>query len=347
MTADAAREPPQVDTPTATIPTLQDRAGLLEPLGWTGIEAEWLALVALHSGVFTRNQCGAYWLAGDDRKRILRFVRTLIEKRLASEDERITFNGGARPVLLTGKGIYRALGIADVRHRRGKDATPHVIMRRLLSLDYIIDRPTFGWLPTEDDKVCQFQALGMSRQDFPYRLYGPDGKPQTPRYFAFKLPIAVDDQAATFAYVDAAQTTDSELRAWGQAHALLWAALRARGFAVHVVAVGLDAAAADRAAPVLEHWTQDGDGTGVDDPSGQTQADPDIRQEIARLKAGLTSGNHATLTAIGGYTTAVRRLKYLRQLPEGTPTKATTRGAIDRVRFWTSTRLAQTEAATS
>ena len=345
MTPDAAQESPQVETTPASVPTLQARAALLGPLGWSGIEAEWLALVALHSGVFTRAQCGAYFLAGDDRKRILRFVRALTEKRLATEDERMMFNGGARAVLLSGKRIYTALGIPEVRHRRGKKATPQVIRRRLLSLDYIIDRPTFGWLPTEADKVQRFEALGIDRRDFPYRLYGPDDQ-QVRRYFAFKLPIAVDDQAATFAYVDAAQTTDSELRAWGQAHTPLWAALRARGFAVHVVAVGTGADAADRAAPVLKRWTQDGDGTGADDPSGQTQADPDIRQEIARLKAGISGGDRAQLTAIGGFTTAARRLKELRQLPEGTPTKATARGAIDRFKFWTTVRLTTPEAAT-
>ena len=75
-------------------------------------------------------------------------------------------------------------------------------MRRLLSLDYIIARPTFGWLPTEGDKVQRFEALGLDRRTFPYRLSGPSGTPQTPRSFAFKLPIAVDDQAATFVYVD-------------------------------------------------------------------------------------------------------------------------------------------------
>ena len=83
-------------------------------------------------------------------------------------------------------------------------------MRRLLSLDYIIKRPTFGWLPTEDDKVRRFEALGLDRATFPYRKYG---QPGVPRYFAFKLAIAVDDQAATFVYVDSGQTTDSELRA--------------------------------------------------------------------------------------------------------------------------------------
>ena len=260
-----------------------------------------------------------YFQAGDDRKRLLRFVRALIEKHLAIEDERHIFPGGARAVLLTGKPIYQALGIPDVRHRRSKAATTIVLMRRLLSLDYIIARPTFGWLPTEGDKVQRFEALGLDRCTFPYRLSGPSGKPQTPRYFAFNLPVAVDDQAATFVYVDPGQTTDSELRAWGVAHAPLWAALRARTFAVQVAAVGLGAEAADRAAPVLKYWTKDGDGTGGDTPTGQTQADPDISQEIARLREATLGGNHSLLGEWRGYTKAIERLVALRELPEGTP----------------------------
>ena len=31
---------------------LRGRERALEPLGWTGREAEWIALVCLHSGVF-------------------------------------------------------------------------------------------------------------------------------------------------------------------------------------------------------------------------------------------------------------------------------------------------------
>ena len=156
---------------------------------------------------------------------------------MGAEDDRGIFPGGARAVLVTGKPIYRALGIPDVRHRRGKEATTHVLMRRLLSLDYLIERPTLGWLPTEDDKVQRFEALGIDRAVLPYRKYGQNEKGQ-PRYFTLKLPLAVDVKVATFVYVDSGQTTDSELRAWGVAHAPLWAALRARTFAVHVVAVG-------------------------------------------------------------------------------------------------------------
>ena len=338
MTANAAEQTP------ATVPTVQDRAAQLATFGWTDREAEWIALVALHSGAFTRAQWRHYF---DDahRETAGRFVRALIEKQLAIEDERPIFPGGARAVLLTGKPIYRALGIPDVRHRRSKAATTQVLMRRLLSLDYIIERPTFGWLPTEADKVHRFEALGLDRRTFPYRLYGPDGTPQTPRYFAFKLPIAVDDQAATFVYVDSGQTTDSELRAWGAAHAPLWAALRARTFAVQVVGVGAGAGAADRAAPVLTYWTQDGDGTGVDNPTGQTQADPDIRQEIARLREGTMGGNRSLLGEWGGYKRAVERLMALRQLPDGTPTTTKARGAIDRFQIWSTSRLTGPEVA--
>ena len=334
----------QATTSPVTVPTLQDRARCLGPLGWSGREAEWIALVALHTGVFTRSQWRHYF-NDPHREMVSRFVRALVEKQLAIEDERLMLPGGARAVLLTGKAPYRALGIPEVRHRRGKDATTQVLMRRVLSLDYLIERPTLGWLPTEDDKVRRFEALGIDRGTFPYRLYGPHGKPQIPRYFAFKLPIAVDEQAATFVYVDAGQTTDSELRAWGMAHAPLWAALRARTFAVHVVAVGTGAAAADRAAPVLKHWTRDGDGQGPADPAGPTKADPDIRQEIARLQTAIGMGNRDLLRAAGGWEKAADRLEWLQHLPDGTPTKATARGAIDRFTIWPTVRLTTPEVA--
>ena len=339
MTPQAAEATPTPDL----VPTVQDRAGQLAALGWTGREAEWLALVALHSGVFTRSQW-RHFFNDPHREMVSRFVRALIEKKLASADERAIFPGGARAVLLTGKSLYRALGIPDVRHRRGKDATTHILMRRLLSLDYLIERPSLGWLPTEADKVQRFEALGIDRAVLPYRKYG-EGDTGQPRYFALKLPIAVDEQAATFVYVDAGQTTDSELRAWGVAHAPLWAALRARTFAVRVVAVGTGAEAADRAAPVLTRWTQDGDGQGAADPAGPTQADPEIRHEIARLKTALTTGNRQMLREWGTFEKAADRILQLEELPAGTPTKTTARGAIDRFTIWSTVRLTTPEVA--
>ena len=37
------------------------------------------------------------------------------------------------------------------------------------------------------------------------------------RYFALKLPLAVDAKTATFAYLDPGKETDTELRSWGAA----------------------------------------------------------------------------------------------------------------------------------
>ena len=49
---------------------LRGRERKLEPLGWTGPDAEWIALVCLHSGVFTRAQFCHYF----DSHRSGRFV---------------------------------------------------------------------------------------------------------------------------------------------------------------------------------------------------------------------------------------------------------------------------------
>ena len=342
MTSQPHTTPPN-DAPARL--TFQERAGKIEALGWSAREAEWIALVALHSGVFTRSQWGAFFRE-THAEPARRFVRALIEKKAGAEDERAMFPGGARAVHITHKPIYRALGIENVKHRRGaKETNTHVLMRRLLSLDYLIERPTLGWLPTEDEKVQQFEALGISRATLPYRKYGAPDKAQ-PRYFALKLPIAVDEQAATFVYVDPGQSTDSELRAWGGAHVPLWAALRARTFAVQVVAVGMGAEAAQRRRRCSKYWTQDGDGTAAPEPTGPTKADPEIRQERARIEGAFTTGDPVTISALGGLDTATRRLIAIRAMPEGTPTRTTARGAIDRYATWNTTRLISPEAAT-
>ena len=95
---------------------LRGREQKLEPLGWTGREAEWIALVCLHSGVFTRPQFCYYF--DTESKRAHRFVKALVERRQAVEGDSIIFNGGARLCRISSKPIYRALGVENIRHRR-------------------------------------------------------------------------------------------------------------------------------------------------------------------------------------------------------------------------------------
>ena len=66
---------------------LKGREQALAALGWTGREAEWIALVCLHSGVFTRAQFCHYF--DTQRNAALRFVKALVDRREAVESDRV------------------------------------------------------------------------------------------------------------------------------------------------------------------------------------------------------------------------------------------------------------------
>ena len=116
---------------------LRGRDRKLEPLGWTGPDAEWITLVCLHSGVFTRAQFCDYFNTG--RPQALRFVNSLVERRAAVESKHFTFSGGTKPCRISSKAIYKALGVENIRHRR--EASKPVLIRRLLSLDFVLQHP--------------------------------------------------------------------------------------------------------------------------------------------------------------------------------------------------------------
>ena len=147
---------------------LQDREKSLEPFGWKGREAEWIALVCLHSGVFTRAQFCYFFEALSDRKRAFRFVRDLVDRGLAVEDALPNKRGIAKACRIFSQEIYRQLGIENVRHRRYADDS--TMLRRLLSLDYVLEHPQLPWLPSEQEKVAFFDLLGIDRRRLPRRL---------------------------------------------------------------------------------------------------------------------------------------------------------------------------------
>ena len=197
---------------------LKGREQALASLGWTGREAEWIALVCLHSGVFTRPQFCHYFDAAH-RSAASRFVKALIEQRAAVETDVIAFNGGGKTCRISGKAIYRALGVENIRHRR--KANRSVVMRRLLSLDFVLEHPGLNWLPTEGEKVEFIEGLGVHSNLIPRRIYYGAVRAQK-RYFALKLPVAGGDKTVTFAYVDPGHATAVELQLMGSG---AWTAL--------------------------------------------------------------------------------------------------------------------------
>ena len=160
---------------------LQGSEEALAPFGWTGEKAGWIAFVCLHSGAFTRVQCARFLDAHPEQVR--RVVHALIAQGLAAEDTVPGIQGIGRVCRIFSRRIYRAIGAEHIRHRR--DASPEVLMRRLLSLDYVIEHPGLPWLATESEKVAAFEALGIERGLLPVRVYrGAAGA--TRRYFPVK-----------------------------------------------------------------------------------------------------------------------------------------------------------------
>ena len=316
---------------------LHNREKALESFGWKGREAEWVALVCLHSGVFTRAQF-CYFFEGVRRNRASRFVHDLVERGLGVEDDRAIFPGGAKAVRISSKEIYRKLGIENVRHRR--DTVDAVMRRRLLSLDYVLEHPELPWLPTEQEKVAFFEALGIDRKRIPKRVYqGAVG--QQVRYFALKLPIAVAAESATFAYVDPGKDTDTELRSWGDAHEWLWRTLREKGIEVRAVAIGADYKATVRAEAALKTWSSRTTEQGSQQENGPNRNDPAVQAEIQHLTNAVLAMDTEVLLKFGGVQGISKRIKALKDLPQSAGSAGVT---IDRFETWVSNRLRMQES---
>ena len=312
---------------------LQEREKSLEPFGWKGREAEWVALVCLHSGVFTRSQFCYFFDGKPDRKRALRFVRDLVERNLAVEYDLPNKRGGAKAVRISNKGLYRTLGIENIRHRREADDAG--MLRRLLSLDYVLEHPELPWLPTEQEKVAFFEAQGIDRRRLPRRKYqGATGNQL--RYFALKLPIAADAKTATFVYVDPGKDTDTELRSWGDAHEYLWRALRLKGIKVRAVVVGADYKATIRAETPLQTWSQRAFDKSDPNEGRPSRNDPEVKAEIQLIEDSLLAVDRPTISRYGGVNSMVNRLGELKDLPKSSSTIGVT---IDGFETWVSDRL--------
>ncbi len=233
------------------IPHLAGREAALEPLGWSGRDAAWIALVCLHSGVFLRSQFAAHHAC--TTKSAHRLLGRLLSARAARQYPLSPDQGAASEHLchVTARPLYRALGIEHVRHRRHGSAG--VLFRRLLSLDYVIEHPRLPWLATEQEKVAHFTGLGIPLSDLPQRTYKGAVAP-TVRHFPVKLPIAADERTATFVYTVSGAGDLNALPYWGETHHSLWTALRRGGRTVQVAAVTRTHGQARSIARKLARW---------------------------------------------------------------------------------------------
>ena len=302
---------------------LAGRESALEPFGWTGRKAEWIALACLHSGVFIRSQWSRFLDAHPEQVR--RGVHALIAAGVAAEETVPHIWGIGRVCRIFSRRLYRALGAQDIRHRR--IASPTVLMRHLLSLDYVLEHPDLPWLPTEPEKVDAFETLGIERHLLPSRLYRGVAR-STRRYFPLKLPVALDADRALFVYVDPGHDTLTALGTWADAHRCVWEVLAERRRSVEVVAVVGTDKEFDRAQAVLQRWVR---------AAGPSDTSSGVRAELARIERAILRGTVPVLNEYGGLQAALKRSVALEKQERSQPA----RRSIHRGSTWKSVRLSR------
>ena len=303
---------------------LRRRDEALVALGWSPAEAQWLALVSLHSGLFVADQLGTQ-RKFDQPMTISRLMKKLVA-RSAAVLETWPFDQRFLMCHVTSRAIYRALGAEHVRHRRA--AEPQILWRRLLSLDYVIDHIERNWLPTEEEKVQYFErALGIDRKLLPVRAYGSRPTGKTHRYFPIKMPIAVNSADVTFVYVDDNVANATGVQEWGAAHEKLWEALRQQGIHVRVVIVSWQQTALAHAGAIVKQWIA---------PGGQART---AARELAKIRTAIREVDTSALEGYGGLNEALHRCAVLEAAGQQSAMKC------DSYTTWYSLRIAALSSA--
>lgn len=302
---------------------LNGREKQLEALGWKGQDAEWIALVCLHSGIFIRSQYASW--RRTSHMSAMRLVHRLLSARVAVEETVPTISQTAKLVRIFSRRLYEALGIKDVRHR--KSAGRDVLLRRLLSLDYVIDYLPLPWLPTEPEKVRFCEQLGIPPNLLPRKIYGGSVN-GTVRYFSVKMPIAAGQDTSTFLYIDTEDVTDKGLRTWCSAHLSLWEKLRENGIRIRVVAVSRSLHRLEKCERLLKQWAES-----PGQPRGAEQ-----REEIARIDRAIADQDEDILAEYGGLSEAIRFSLELEN--SASARSAAAGGLIDSYGVWRADRIA-------
>jgi len=182
-----------------------DAIPVIERLGYSPEEAEFLCLAAIHSGYFVRRQFNDF--VGQGRGGA---AQRFIEKLLGRHHARYTRYRLNHVIYhVRAKKIYNRLGPTDNRNRREK--APVTIKRKLMSLDFVLAHRKERFLATEFEKVTYFAGeRGVEVNQLPARRYlSHRSGAATDRHFVDKLPIyltASEDSLSPpvvhFAYVD-------------------------------------------------------------------------------------------------------------------------------------------------
>ncbi|HET9387213.1 MAG TPA: hypothetical protein VFO67_18910 [Gemmatimonadales bacterium] len=180
------------------------RCQALEMLGYTPRQAQFVVLVALHGGYFLRRQYVAF-TGTPHGQAAVRFLAQAV----AREHVRVLPYGRHGHVYhLYARPLYAAIGEEDNRNRR--PAEWDAVIRKLMTLDFVLAQAGARFWATEQDKVELLRERLIPVDVWPHRVYAPrhPGGHRTIRYFVDKMPWyrVGDEPRLWITYVDAERT---------------------------------------------------------------------------------------------------------------------------------------------
>jgi hypothetical protein len=159
----------------------------IQGYGYTRTQAEFLYLVATHSGYFTQQQFLRFagvekgWAASRFTEKLLRF----------RHGRSTRYGYQTRIYNLYSWSIYDIIGKDNLRTRRR--LSNDSIQTRLLILDFVLGHLEHQYLETEADKLAHFhRKLSFPLPTLPGRIYkGIPALSHTKRFFVDRFPIFI------------------------------------------------------------------------------------------------------------------------------------------------------------
>jgi hypothetical protein len=204
----------------------------LVDLGYTEPEAQFLYVVATHSGYFTMRQFLGF--TGAHRgKRSTQLARKVLNNGHASVRD---YMGYGSIYHLFSRTLYGQIEKGNLRNRRKHSF--EFIRTRLVLLDFVLANRDIEYFETEQDKVDFFcERLGIAKDFLPARIYeGRRERRSTIRYFVDKFPLFLSPcplaspPVVTFSYVDSGVGTISGFLTHLAAYQPLFRQLRSSRF---------------------------------------------------------------------------------------------------------------------
>lgn len=184
--------------------SLAEYAGALTGFGYTNREAEFLYLVATHSGFFVQRQFAAY-IGINGRGPVTDLIAKAQQKKHIREHP--SGHGSRKLYHLFSRSVYAAIGKENSRNRRtGRYGLLEKPSIRILTLDFVLANPDYRYLEDDASKVAYFvDEEHIRMEDLPSKTFAGQNDSTIRRYFVERFPIFLSGStppAVNFTYIE-------------------------------------------------------------------------------------------------------------------------------------------------